>query len=215
MPQYNPTEQALLALLQQEQQRNSSTQPVEAPLPELDPSMFLSPAAQREMQAVQSFIPSTPTPPVSVPIQALRRELEAQPEESADIFSSDWDLTDEDFAPRQASQVEADPDIANLFMGRALQEIGTGDRALQRRAERLGEDLMDFEVEAPRMYEPPAERRAWGGTVVSQRGPGGFSPVPRAVPVQSPTRHVSATPQAPTGPTKSRYDRLLGPSVVD
>jgi hypothetical protein len=202
MPQYNDTERELMALLQQERQRNGSVQAAPAPLPDLDPAMFLSPAAQREMQAVQNLIPNIEAPIVSVPVQASRTELSASlaPAMFVEDFemTSGWDISAEELAAPSPYPEAVAPDLENLFMGRAMQEIGNGSAAA-RRAQRLGQD--DFwdipeAADAPRMYEPPPARRAAGGTVVSQRGPGGFAAVPRPVP-QAPQRHVAAAPQAP------------------
>ncbi len=231
MPQLNETERALMALLQKERERNGAVQAAEPPLPELDPSMFLSPAAQREVAAFN--IPTISAPLVSEVIHATRREILASLSgpASSEIdlsVSSDWDITDNDLEPPRYAAEEVAPDLANLFMDRALRETG-GTAGDQRRAERLGQDVefsftaTDFEIDdMPRRYEAP---RSSGGVEVARRGPGGFQQLSRAEAVarsearaesrsMPQQRQASVQPQAPQM-GKSRYERLLGPSIID
>lgn len=214
MPQYNPTEQALLSLLQQERQRNGSVSVAEPRLPDINPNMFLSPAAQREIEAVHTLQLSVTQPVSHVPEVAVATSPRPLTEQPADIFSSRWDLSDEDFEPHRGAG-PATPDLDAIFMGRALELTGGAASAAQRRAERLGDDFSftaeDFEVDIPRTYEPPS-RRQTSGTIVSQRGPSGFTPVQR---VATPQRHAPAVLPAPAAPLRSRYERLLGPSIID
>lgn len=228
MPQQNDTERALMALLQQERARNGSTQVAQPALPELDLTMFLSPTAQREMAAMQG-IPDIATPLITETIQANRQELSIRPAvvaEEIDLMSSNWDITEQDLepAPRYSSE-SVEPDLANLFMDRALRETGLSP-VEQRRAERLGAvddfsfSTTDFEVDMPRTYEAPAQRSS-GGVVVAQRGPTGFTQVSRPEAVEryaarQPAAPVApAQPAAPAAPVLSRYERLLRPSVID
>lgn len=220
MPQPNETERALMALLQQERERNGSQQAAKPVLPDLDPKMFLSPAAQREIEAVRVI----PLPLMSETVHASRQELSIRPMmEEIDLLSSNWDITERDLEPApQYSADSVEPDLANLFMDRALRETGLSP-AEQRRAERLGavDDFSfsstDFDVDMPRTYESPPQRSS-GGVVVAQRGPAGFAQVSRQEAVARYTARQPALPvqlAAPSAPGKSRYERLLGPSIID
>lgn len=223
MPQHNETERQLLALLKQEQDRNSSTvSPVQAAaLPDIDPLMFLSPSAQRECEAAQTFRPLT----VAVPQVAAPEIAVAQVPEGVSLTADDFTFTDPGWdieaemtaSPSQGA--EATPDLDSIFMGRALREIGDTPAA-RLRAERLGTDIEfsqpDFTIDSSGnlpMYTAP---RRSGGQVVSQRGPNGFVPVPRQVPaVVRQAQIQAAKPSAPQAPAKSRYERLLGKSIID
>jgi hypothetical protein len=230
MPHPNETERALMSLLQQERTRNSTQQAAVPALPELDLSMFLSPAAQREVAAMQG-IPQTL---LSEDIQANRQELTIRPStvpvamEEINLLSTNWDITEKDLEPSPRYSTESvEPDLANLFMDRALRETGMSPVEL-RRAERLGVAVEDIQfgelggdIDLQRSMSPA--QRSTGGVEVARRGPSGFSPISRqeAVARQLSTAQSAAQPKqaapppAPSGPVRNRYERLLGPSIID
>jgi hypothetical protein len=217
-----------MALLQQERERNGSLQAAEPVLPELSPAMFLSPAAQREVEAQQS-IPNISLPLVSETIHANRQELSISPTAGGDIdlLSSNWDISEEDLSPPQFGTAEVAPDLANLFMDRALRETGSSTAEL-RRAERLGVDDFSFSTTDFDMGDirpsGSASGQASGGVVVSRRGPTGFTPISRQEAVArqmaatTPQQRSAPAPQPQPAPSvvgKSRYERLMGPSIID
>ncbi len=231
MPQPNETERALMALLQQERERNGSQQAAAEPvLPDLDPSMFLSAAAQREVEAVRG-IPDISLPLMTETLHANRQELQIRPvatTEEIDLMSSNWNLSDEDFEPPRFAAQEVAPDLANLFMDRALRETGASPADL-RRSERLGNDLdfsfteMSGDIDIDYSRRPSAGGGS-GGVEVARRGPnGGFTPISRQEAVardrtssaSQPRPQPAAQPTAPSAPVRSRYERLLGPSIID
>lgn len=226
---HNPQELALLSLLKQEQERNNTVPPtpVQASglLPDLDPALFLSGSAQRELRAAQGA--------ASFPVIQG-----AQANQEFEISASGWDIQAQDLEPTTA--LAGDESLERLFMAQAMLETGghVEPSTAQREAYAIDFDSSDlpaggrgvpnervrFQVgrqDPP--YEPfRSQRSSSDGEVVGSFRGGRFQPtvsrqeaVARATPVRAPQAASRPARTAPEGPAMSRLDRLLAPSPLD
>jgi len=220
---YTAVEQDLLSLLQKEQSRNQTPTTAavpQGPLPDLDPSMLLSPSAQRELSAARGHTFLPPTTSSAAP------EVE---------MTTGWDLQMGDLDPAPVQATTTDDSLGSIFMAQALREIGP-DAAFQADLTSRMSSEIDFDTSGMEQHAAPNERVrfqvgrenprqipfqarqiASDGEVVRRLTGGRFEPVQRPVvaperPVRSP-EPVRASQPEPNA--QSRIDRLLGPSVVD